>query len=181
MPEAEVDRRCNAGHYERTAARRDRCAGSYNRRLQTKAGEVTLKAPKRRRQTSETAIIEHYRRWESSVEERVGPSGRGHHQGAVGHARQSRHGGRTSTGRSTARSRLGGTTDRGRPLSLPRRHRAQAHRAGEVRNVSLLVAISVAGEGYRQILGIVESAKEDKAGWSAFLSHLKQRGRRVSS
>lgn len=53
--------------------------------------------------------------------------------------------------------------------------------AGEVRNVSLLVAISVAGEGYRQILGIVESAKEDKAGWSAFLSHLKQRGRRVSS
>lgn len=48
--------------------------------------------------------------------------------------------------------------------------------AGEVRNVSLLVAISVNGEGYRQILGIVEGAKEDKAGWSAFLSHLKHRG-----
>lgn len=48
--------------------------------------------------------------------------------------------------------------------------------AGEVRNVSLLVAISVNAEGYRQILGIVEGAKEDKAGWSAFLSHLKHRG-----
>ena len=36
--------------------------------------------------------------------------------------------------------------------------------AGEVRNVSLLVAISVNNEGYRQILGIVEGAKEDKAG-----------------
>jgi len=48
--------------------------------------------------------------------------------------------------------------------------------AGEVRNVSLLVAISVNGEGYRQFLGIVEGAKEDKAGWSAFLSHLKERG-----
>jgi transposase-like protein len=48
--------------------------------------------------------------------------------------------------------------------------------AGEVRNVSLLVAISVNGEGYREILGIVEGAKEDKAGWSAFLSHLKGRG-----
>lgn len=47
---------------------------------------------------------------------------------------------------------------------------------GEVRNVSLLVAISVNGEGYREILGIVEGAKEDKAGWSGFLSHLKQRG-----
>jgi len=43
-------------------------------------------------------------------------------------------------------------------------------------NVSLLVAISVNGEGYRQILGIVEGAKEDKAGWSAFLNHLKGRG-----
>jgi putative transposase len=41
--------------------------------------------------------------------------------------------------------------------------------AGEVRNVSLLVAIAVNGEGYREILGICEGAKEDKAGWSAFL------------
>jgi hypothetical protein len=35
----------------------------------------------------------------------------------------------------------------------------------------------VNGEGYREILGICEGAKEDKAGWSAFLSHLKERGR----
>jgi Transposase, Mutator family len=48
--------------------------------------------------------------------------------------------------------------------------------AGEIRNVSLLVAISVNGEGYREILGICEGAKEDKAGWSAFLKHLKDRG-----
>jgi transposase-like protein len=50
--------------------------------------------------------------------------------------------------------------------------------AGEVRNVSLLVAISVNTAGYRQILGIVEGAKEDKAGWSGFLAHLKGRGLR---
>ena len=48
--------------------------------------------------------------------------------------------------------------------------------AGEVRNVSLLVAIAVNGEGYREILGICEGAKEDKAGWSVFLKHLKERG-----
>jgi Transposase, Mutator family len=35
--------------------------------------------------------------------------------------------------------------------------------AGEVRNVSLLVAIGVNGEGYREILGICEGAKEDKS------------------
>jgi transposase-like protein len=45
-----------------------------------------------------------------------------------------------------------------------------------VRNVSLLVAIGVNGEGYQEILGICEGAKEDKAGWSAFLKHLKERG-----
>ena len=34
--------------------------------------------------------------------------------------------------------------------------------------MSLLVAIGVNGEGYREMLGICEGAKEDKAGWSAF-------------
>ena len=48
--------------------------------------------------------------------------------------------------------------------------------AGEVRNVSLLVAVAVNADGYREILGIVEGAKEDKKGWSAFLKHLKERG-----
>src|SRR5262245_44037409 len=33
-------------------------------------------------------------------------------------------------------------------------------------------------EGYREILGICEGAKEDKAGWRAFLKHLKERGLR---
>src|ERR1035437_7689177 len=48
--------------------------------------------------------------------------------------------------------------------------------AGEVRNVSLLVASAVNSEGFREILGICEGAKEDKAGWSAFLRHLVDRG-----
>ena len=48
--------------------------------------------------------------------------------------------------------------------------------AGEVRNVSVLVAIGVGTDGYRDILGIVEGAKEDKDGWGGFLRCLKQRG-----
>jgi transposase-like protein len=35
--------------------------GHYERKLQTKAGEVRLKVPKLRAQTLETAIIERYR------------------------------------------------------------------------------------------------------------------------
>ena len=67
--DAEADRLCNAKRYERNPARTDTRAGSYSRKLETKAGEVTLKVPKLRGATFETAIIERYRRRESSVEE----------------------------------------------------------------------------------------------------------------
>jgi putative transposase len=41
--EAEADRLCNAQRYERSEARRDTRAGHYERKLQTKAGEVRLR------------------------------------------------------------------------------------------------------------------------------------------
>ena len=67
--DAEADELCGAGRYERSAGRVDTRAGSYDRTLHTKAGEVKLKVPKLRQQAFETAIIERYRRRESSVEE----------------------------------------------------------------------------------------------------------------
>ena len=65
MLDAEADQFCGAGRYERSQARQDTRAGSYERTLHTSAGEVRLKVPKLRRQTFETAIIERYRRRES--------------------------------------------------------------------------------------------------------------------
>ena len=76
MLDAEADRLCGAARYERREGRRDTRAGSYERSLHTKAGEVTLKVLKLRRQTFETVIIERYRRRESSVEEALIVSGR---------------------------------------------------------------------------------------------------------
>ena len=52
MLDAEADQLCGAGRYERSEARQDTRAGSYERTLQTSAGEVSLKVPKLRRQTS---------------------------------------------------------------------------------------------------------------------------------
>jgi putative transposase len=54
--DAEADRLCGAERYERTEARKDTRAGAYERHLQTKAGEVTLKVPKLRTLPFETAI-----------------------------------------------------------------------------------------------------------------------------
>ena len=67
--DAEADTLCGAQRYERSADRVDTRAGSYERQLHTKAGEVTLKVPKLRTQTFETAIIERYKRREASIEE----------------------------------------------------------------------------------------------------------------
>lgn len=69
MLDAEADRLCNAEKYQRTAERLDSRAGHYQRKLQTRVGEVNLSVPKLRQQTFETAIIERYRRREASVEE----------------------------------------------------------------------------------------------------------------
>jgi hypothetical protein len=46
--DAEADHLCGARKYERTEGRKDTRAGRYDRRLQTKAGEVTLTVPKLR-------------------------------------------------------------------------------------------------------------------------------------
>lgn len=67
--DAEAAALCQARRYERTAARQDTRAGHYARKLQTRAGEVTLQVPKLRQLTFETAIIERYQRREASVEE----------------------------------------------------------------------------------------------------------------
>jgi putative transposase len=67
--DAEADQVCNAKRYEHSEARKDTRAGHYQRKLHTKAGEVTLNVPKLRQLKFETAIIERYKRRESSVEE----------------------------------------------------------------------------------------------------------------
>src|SRR6186997_1367392 len=186
MLDAEADQLCGAGRYERSQARKDTRAGSYDRTLQTSAGEVSLKIPKLRRQTFETAIIERYRRRESSVEEALiemylaGVSVR-----RVEDITEALWGTRVSPSTvSDLNKKIYETIETWRNRPIEGEHPyvyldgivMKRTWAGEVRNVSLLVAIAVNAEGYREILGICEGAKEDKAGWSGFLKHLKERG-----
>jgi len=93
MLDEEADRLCGAGKHERSPDRQDYRSGHYQRNLTTKAGDVKLNVPKLRRLPFETAIIERYKRRESSVgggADRDVPggcvcaAGGGHHGGAVG-------------------------------------------------------------------------------------------------
>jgi len=186
MLDAEADRLCGAARYERTEGRQDTRAGSYDRSLHTKAGEVRLKVPKLRRQTFETAIIERYQRRESSVEEALiemylaGVSVR-----RVEDITEALWGTRVSPGTvSNLNKKIYAKIEAWRNAPINGAHPyvyldgivMKRTWAGEVRNVSLLVAIGVNAEGFREILGICEGAKEDKSGWSAFLRHLTDRG-----
>ena len=67
--EEEADRVCEAKRYQRSDHRADTRSGHYPRKLLTKAGEVELQVPRLRKLPLETALIERYRRRESSVEE----------------------------------------------------------------------------------------------------------------
>ena len=46
---------------------------------------------------------------------------------------------------------------------------------GEYENMAILVAITVNGDGYREVLGAVEGMKEDKASWVNFFQWLRGR------
>ncbi|MDD5006966.1 MAG: IS256 family transposase [Syntrophorhabdaceae bacterium] len=182
----EAARLCSARRYERTEGRKDRRAGHYTRTLQTKAGEVDIRMPKLRTLPFETAIIERYRRRESSVEEALvemylaGVSVR-----RVEDITEALWGSKVSPGTiSHLNARIYTTIEDWRKRPIGGSHPyvyldgilLKRSWGGEVKNVSVLVAIGVSKEGYREILGVAEGAKEDKESWTSFLRYLKARG-----
>ena len=67
--EKEAETLTQAARYERNEARQGYRSGHYDRNLTTTSGDVTLHVPRLKGVSFETAIIERYRRRESSVEE----------------------------------------------------------------------------------------------------------------
>jgi putative transposase len=185
--DAEADRLCNAQRYERSDDRQDQRAGHYSRKLHTPAGEVKLKVPKLRQTTFETAIIERYKRRESSVEEALmemylaGVSVR-----RVEDITQALWGTRVSPSTiSELNQKVYAQIETWRNRRLSDIEYPYVYLdgivlkrswAGEVKNISVLVAIAVDSEGFREVLGSWEGPKEDLEGWDGFLRHLKQRG-----
>ncbi len=184
--EAEADALCQARRYERNAERASTRAGHYSRELQTRVGKVELKMPKLRQVPFETAIIERYRRRESSVEEALvqmylaGVSVR-----RVEDITEALWGSRVSSSTiSNLNQKIFETIEawRNRPLDEEYPYVfvdgiwLKRSWGGEVQSVSVLVAIGVNREGYREILGVAEGMREDSDSWRSFLDYLKNRG-----
>ena len=187
MLDAEADKLVQAERYARDEQRQGYRAGHYDRSFATTAGEVNLRMPKLKGVAFETAIIERYRRRESSVEEALiemylaGVSVR-----RVEDITEALWGTKVSPGTiSNLNKKAYENIEkwRNRPLS------SQAYPyvyvdgiflkrcwGEEFENVSILIAIGVTDDGYREILGAAEGLKEDLESWKEFFVWLKSRG-----
>ena len=176
--EAEAEKLTQAARYERNEQRQGYRSGHYNRNLTTTSGDVTLKVPKLKGISFETAIIERHRCRESSVEEALiqmyltGVSVR-----RIEDITEALWGSKVSPvtkGELNKKAYVhiedwcncplqGGLY----PYVYVDRIYLRRNWSGEFENVAIQVAIVVNEDGYREILGATEVMKEDKPNWAA--------------
>ena len=173
-----------AARYERSEARQGYRSGHYDRNLTTTSGDVTLHMPRLKGVSFESAIIERYRRRESSVEEALiemylaGVSVR-----RVEDITEALWGSKVSPAtiselNKKAYVHIGDW--RNRPLQGGRYPYVyvdgiylRRNWGGEYENVAILVAIAVNEDGFREVLGAADGMKEDKASWVSFFQWLR--------
>ena len=185
--EKEAESLTQAARYERSEARQGYRSGHYDRSLTTTSGDVTLHIPRLKGVSFETAIIERYRRRESSVEEALikmylaGVSVR-----RVEDITEALWGSKVSPATISELNKKAYVHIedwRNRPLQGGRYPYVyvdgiylRRNWGGEYENVSVLVAIAVNEDGFREVLGAAEGMKEDKASWVSFFQWLRGRG-----
>ena len=163
MLDEEADQLVGAGPYERTDERAAYRAGHYERGFTTTPGQVTLKMPKLKGMRFATAVIERYKRRETSVEEAIiemylaGVSA-----GTV----------------SNLNDRAFKAVDEWRCRPLAREYPyvyidgiyLKRSWGGSYENMAAMVAIGVNGDGYREIIGCAEGFTDSKECWRGFPS-----------
>jgi len=185
--EQEARQLTHAAKYERSEERQGYRSGHYSRNLTTTSGDVELKIPKLKGVSFETAIIERYRRRESSVEEALiemylaGVSVR-----RVEDITEALWGSKVSPATISELNKKAYVHIedwRNRPLQGGKYPYVyvdgiylRRNWGGEYENVAILVAIAVNEDGYREVIGAAEGMKEDKQSWVSFFGWLKSRG-----
>ena len=182
----EADEMVGAGRYERAAAREAYRSGRYKRKLATTSGEVALDVPKLRGATFQTAVIERYRRRETSVEEAIiemylaGVSTR-----RIEGVSEILRGAGVSAGTvPNLDEKAFKSVDewRCRPLTCEYPYvyvdsiYLKRSWGGSCGNVAVMVAIGANEDGHRGAIGCAEGFTESAECWREFLSWLKGRG-----
>ena len=186
MLDEEAKKLVNAERYARDEERNGYRAGHYDRKYTTTAGEVNLRMPKLKGVAFETAIIERYKRRETSIEEALiemylaGVSVR-----RVEDITEALWGTKVSPGTISSLNKKAYEHIEAWRNRLLKDEYPYIYVDGiflkrcwgeEFENVSILVAIGVNNDGYREIIGAAEGIKEDLESWKNFFIWLKQRG-----
>ena len=184
----EADDLVGAERYERTAEREAYRAGHYDRSLTTSSGEVTIRMPKLKGMRFTTAIIERYRRRETSVEEamiemyltsvstrRIEDVSEILWGSSVSAATVSNLNERAFEAVEAWRNR---PLERAYPYVYVDGIYLKRSWGGSYENVAVMVAIGVNDDGYREVIGAAEGFTESAECWREFLSWLKSRGLR---
>lgn len=188
MLDEEAEDLVGAERYERTAERDAYRSGHYKRKLTTTSGEIELSVPKLRGMRFETAVIERYRRRETSVEEAMiemylaGVSTR-----RIEDVSEILWGSKVSAATvSNLNEKAFGSVERWRSRPLEGEYPyvyidgiyLKRSWGGSYENVAVMIAIGVNADGYREIIGCAEGFTESKDSWKEFLVWLKDRGLR---
>ena len=184
----EADQLVGAAPYERTDERAAYRAGHYERGFTTTSGQLTLKMPKLKGMRFATAVIERYKRRETSIEEAIiemylaGVSTR-----RIEDVSEILWGAGVSAGTvSNLNEKAFKAVDewRCRPLTCDYPYvyidgiYLKRSWGGSYENVAVMVAIGVNEDGFREVIGCAEGFTESKECWRDFLSWLKSRGLR---
>jgi len=183
--EEEADDLVGAERYERTAEREAYRAGHYDRKLVTTSGEVTVRMPKLKGVRFTTAIIDRYRRRETSVEEamiemylagvstrRIEDVSEALWGASVSAATVSNLNEKAFESVEAWRSR---PLERAYPYVYVDGIYLKRAWGGAYENVAVMIAIGVNEDGYREVIGAAEGFTESAECWREFLSWLRGR------
>ncbi len=186
MLDAEAEELVGASKYERSEEREGYRSGHYSRNFTTTSGDVKLRIPKLKGVQFDTAIIERYKRRECSIEEALiemylaGVSVR-----RVEDISEALWGSRVSASTiSELNKKAYVHIEEWRNRKLTSEYAyvyvdgiyLKRNWGGEYENVSILIAIGVDRDGYREVIGAAEGLKEDRESWKNFFIWLKERG-----
>lgn len=178
MLDEEADQLVGAGPHERTD----------ERGFTTTSGRVTLKMPKLKGMRFATAVVERYKRRETSVEEAIIEI----HLAGVS-TRRIEDVGEILWGAGVSAGTVSNLNDKAfksveewrcRPLTREYPYvyvdgiYLRRSWGGSCGNVAVMVAIGVSEDGYREVIGCAEGFAESSERWRDFLSWLKPRGLR---
>ena len=184
--EAQIAAHVAGAHSERTGERRGYRNGRYTRRLRSRVGELEIEVPRDRAGTFRPKVFERYRRMEQPLEgalERAYLEGLSTRRvGDIARALTGR--GLSASGVSRLNARLGERLKewRERPLkgSYPYLYldgiSLKVRWGGGSERVSVLVALGVNEQGFREVLGCVAGFRESEESWRGLLRSLTGRG-----